>query len=241
MPYLQAYLAEEFVSTPLFGILLSLVAYQIGIVLYKKVRVSALNPLLVGCVIVIHLLMYTGVDFETFNRGGDYISFFLGPATVVLAVPLYKKIQLLKSDALPILAGISAGSIAGMSSILLLSHLFGLDEALSISLVPKSVTTPIGMEISRQLGGLPAVTVAAIVITGIIGAVLGPFICRCFRIKDKVAVGVAIGTASHALGTTKAIELGETEGAMSGLAIGIAGLLTVFLAPLLVYVFGLLF
>jgi len=185
--------------------------------------------------------MYTGIDFETFNRGGDYISFFLGPATVVLAVPLYKKIQLLKSDALPILAGISAGSIAGMSSILFLSHFFGLDEVLSISLVPKSVTAPIGMEISRQLGGLPAVTVAAIVITGIIGAVLGPFICRCFRIKDKVAVGVAIGTASHALGTTKAIELGETEGAMSGLAIGIAGLLTVFLAPLLVYVFGLLF
>ena len=241
MPGLQAYLAEEFVSTPLFGILLSLVAYQIGIVLYKKVRVSALNPLLVGCVIVIILLMYTGIDFETYNRGGDYISFFLGPATVVLAVPLYKKIQLLKSDALPILAGISAGSIAGMSSILVLSRFFGLDEVLSISLVPKSVTTPIGMEISRQLGGLPAVTVAAIVITGIIGAVLGPFICRCFRIKDKVAVGVAIGTASHALGTTKAIELGETEGAMSGLAIGITGLLTVFLAPLLVYVFGLLF
>ncbi|MFY1113213.1 MAG: LrgB family protein, partial [Methanosarcinaceae archaeon] len=150
MPNLQAYLAEEFVSTPLFGILLSLVAYQIGIVLYKKVRVSALNPLLVGCVIVILLLLYTGIDFETFNRGGDYISFFLGPATVVLAVPLYKKIQLLKSDALPILAGISAGSIAGMSSILVLSRFFGLDEALSISLVPKSVTTPIGMEISRQ-------------------------------------------------------------------------------------------
>jgi putative effector of murein hydrolase len=124
---------------------------------------------------------------------------------------------------------------------LVLSSLLGFDEVISKSLVPKSVTTPIGIEISKQIGGLPSITVVAIVITGIIGAVLGPFICRFFRIKDKVAVGVAIGTASHALGTTRAIELGETEGAMSGLAIGIAGLITVFLAPLLLYLFSRLF
>ncbi|WP_269851100.1 LrgB family protein [Methanosarcina horonobensis] len=161
--------------------------------------------------------LYFRIDFETYNLGGDYISFFLGPSTVVLAVPLYKKIQLLKSDVLPIIAGISAGYIAGISSILILSNFFGLDKIITSSLVPKSVTTPIGIEISKQIGGLPAITVAAIVATGIIGAVLGPFICRSFRIKDSVAVGIAIGTASHALGTTRAIELGETEGAMSGL------------------------
>jgi predicted murein hydrolase (TIGR00659 family) len=237
---MQADFLNEFISTPLFGILLSLVAFQIGVMLYKRTRSSVFNPLLVGFVLVILFLLYFRIDFETYNVGGDYISFFLGPSTVVLAVPLYKKIQLLKSDALPIIAGISAGCIAGISSILLFSSLFGLDEVITSSLVPKSVTTPIGIEISKQIGGLPAITVAAIVVTGIIGAVLGPFICRSFRIKDSVAVGIAIGTASHALGTTRAIELGETEGAMSGLAIGIAGLITVILAPVLIYVFGIL-
>ena len=234
---MQIYFLNEFLNTPLFGVLLSLTAFQVGTLLYKKTRLSILNPLLVASVLVMVFLLYFGIDFETYNLGGDYISFFLGPATVVLAVPLYKTIRLLKSNALPILAGISAGCIAGISSILVLSSLLGLDEVISKSLAPKSVTTPIGIEISKQIGGLPAITVAAIVITGIAGAVLGPFICRCFRIKDKVAVGVAIGTASHALGTTRAIELGETEGAMSGLAIGIAGLITVFLVPLLLYLF----
>lgn len=235
---MQAGFLNEFVNTPLFGILLSLVAFQIGTLLYKKVRSSVFNPLLVSFVLVIFFLLYFRIDFETYNVGGDYISFFLGPATVVLAVPLYKKIQLLKSDALPIITGISAGCIAGISSIVIFSSLFGLDEVITNSLVPKSVTTPIGIEISKQIGGLPAITVAAIIVTGIIGAVLGPFICRCLRINDSVAVGIAIGTASHALGTTRAIELGETEGAMSGLAIGIAGLITVFLAPLLLYLFS---
>ena len=234
---MQIYFLNEFLHTPLFGVLLSLTAFQVGTLLYKKTRLSILNPLLVASVLVMVFLLYFGIDFETYNLGGDYISFFLGPATVVLAVPLYKTIRLLKSNALPILAGISAGCMAGISSILILSSLLGLDEVISKSLAPKSVTTPIGIEISKQIGGLPAITVAAIVITGITGAVLGPFICRCFRIKDKVAVGVAIGTASHALGTTRAIELGETEGAMSGLAIGIAGLITVFLVPLLLYLF----
>jgi len=232
---------NEFLSTPLFGVLLSMAAFQIGIFFYKKTRSSVFNPLLVGMVLVILFLLYFRIDFETYNLGGDYISFFLGPATVVLAVPLYKKIQLLKNDAFPIIAGISAGCIAGISSILIFSNLFGLDQVITNSLVPKSVTTPIGVEISKQIGGLPAITVAAIVVTGIIGAVLGPFICRSFHIKDSVAIGVAIGTASHALGTTRAIELGETEGAMSGLSIGIAGLITVFLAPLLLYLFGILF
>ena len=237
---MEANLLNEFLSTSLFGIILSLVAFKIGIMLYKKTHSSLFNPLLVSFVLVILFLLYFRIDFETYNVGGDYISFFLGPSTVVLAVPLYKKIHLLKSDALPIIAGISAGCIAGISSILILSSLFGLNQVVTISLVPKSVTTPIGIEISKQIGGLPAITVAAIVITGIIGAVLGPFICRLFRIKDSVAAGIALGTASHALGTTRAIELGETEGAMSGLAIGIAGLITVFLAPVLIYVFGIL-
>lgn len=236
---MQTDFLSDFINMPPFGILLSLIAFQAGTLLYKKTQLSIFNPLLVASVLVMVFLLIFGINYETYDLGGNYISFFLGPATVVLAVPLYKNIRLLKSNALPILAGISAGCIAGISSILALSSLLGLDDTISRSLAPKSVTTPIGIEISKQIGGLPAITVAAIVFTGIIGAILGPFICRCFRIKDKVAVGVAIGTASHALGTTRAIELGETEGAMSGLAIGIAGLITVFLAPLLLYVFGL--
>ncbi|HII93651.1 MAG TPA: LrgB family protein [Methanosarcina sp.] len=236
---MQTDFLSDFINMPLFGILLSLIAFQAGTLLYKKTQLSIFNPLLVASVLVMVFLLIFGINYETYNLGGNYISFFLGPATVVLAVPLYKKIRLLKSNALPIIAGIITGCIAGISSILTLSSLLGLDDTISRSLAPKSVTTPIGIEISRQIGGLPAITVAAIVFTGIIGAILGPFICRCFKIKDKVAVGVAIGTASHALGTTRAIELGETEGAMSGLAIGIAGLITVFLAPLLLYVFGL--
>lgn len=232
---------SEFLNTPLFGILLSLIAFQIGVLLYKKTGFSALNPLLVASVLVIFFLIYFRIDFETYNIGGEYISFFLGPSTVVLAVPLYKQVKLLRNNAVPILAGIIAGCIAGISSILILSSSLGLDEIISKSLLPKSVTTPIGVEISKQIGGLPSITVAAIVITGITGAVLGPSVCRFFRIKDKVAVGIAIGTASHALGTTKAIELGETEGAMSGLAIGITGLITVFLVNLLLYLFSTFF
>lgn len=229
---------NEFLNTPLFGILLSLIAFQIGTLMYKKTRFPVLNPLLVACTLIIICLLCFRIDFETYNLGGNYISFFLGPSTVVLAVPLYNKVRLLRTNAFPILAGIFAGCVAGISSIFLLSNLFKLDEVISRSLIPKSVTTPIGIEISKQIGGLPSITVAAIIITGITGAVLGPAICRFFHIRDKIAVGVAIGTASHALGTTRAIEIGETEGAMSGLAIGIAGLVMVFLVPLLLYIFN---
>ncbi|HWR25318.1 MAG TPA: LrgB family protein [Methanosarcina sp.] len=234
---MQIHFLKDFLNTPIFGILLSLIAFEIGTLLYKRFRFSLFNPLLIAALLLIVFLLYFRIDFETYNIGGDYISFFLGPATVVLAVPLYKKIGLLKNNALPILTGILVGSIAAILSIMILSSLSGLDEVVSKSLLPKSVTTPIGIEISKQIGGIPAITMAAIVITGITGAVLGPFICRFFRIKDRIAVGVALGTASHALGTTRAIELGETEGAMSGLAIGIAGLITVFLVPLVIYVF----
>lgn len=226
-------LAWSLISSPLFGIGLSLLTYYAGSLLYNRTGSPFLNPLVLSMVVIIALLLSLNISFEDYNRGGRFISFFLGPATVVLAVPLYNKISLLRKNALPILAGISTGSAAGIVSMIIMSRIFGLDELVSISLIPKSVTTPIGMEISGQLGGITSITVAAIVMTGITGALLGPAVCSLFRIRDKVAVGIAIGTSSHALGTTKAVELGETEGAMSGLAIGIAGLMTVFLAPVL--------
>lgn len=226
-------LISMFVESPVFGIGISLLTFYAGGLLYKKTGSPLMNPLVISMVMIIILLLGFHISFEDYNRGGQFISFFLGPATVILAVPLYKKISLLKENVVPILAGISIGSAAGIVSIIVMCKMFGLDELVSISMIPKSVTTPIGIEISSQLGGLPSITVAAIVFTGIAGVLLGPIVCKLFRIDDKVAVGVAIGTSSHALGTTKAVELGETEGAMSGLAIGIAGLITVFLAPIL--------
>ncbi|WP_319507441.1 LrgB family protein [uncultured Methanolobus sp.] len=226
-------LITQFVESPVFGIGISLLTFYAGGLLYKKTGSPLMNPLVLSMLIIIVLLLSFHISFEDYNRGGQFISFFLGPATVILAVPLYKKISLLKENVVPILAGISIGSAAGIASIIVMCKMFGFDELISISMIPKSVTTPIGIEISNQLGGLPSITVAAIVFTGIAGVLLGPMVCKLFKIDNKVAIGVAIGTSSHALGTTKAVELGETEGAMSGLAIGIAGLVTVFLAPVL--------
>ncbi len=228
-----AVLASSLIVSPVFGIGISLLTFYAGSLLYKKTGSPLLNPLVLSMLMIIAILINFHISFDDYNRGGRFISFFLGPATVILALPLYKKISLLKENALPIITGITLGSAAGIVSIIAMCKMFGLDEIISTSMLPKSVTTPIGIEISGQLGGIPSITVAAIVFTGVTGVLLGPMVCRLFRIDDKVAVGVAIGTSSHALGTTKAVELGETEGAMSGLAIGIAGLVTVFLAPVL--------
>ncbi|MHC1684800.1 MAG: LrgB family protein [Clostridiaceae bacterium] len=225
------------ISTPLFGVMISLVAFEIGLLINKKTRISVLNPLLISILIVIGALLTFDISLDDYNKGGQLISFFLAPSTVVLAVPLYKKFSLLKANAVPIIVGVFTGCIVSITSVILLSKIFGLSKLLEISLVPKSVTTPIGMEISNQLGGISAVTVASIVITGIIGAIIAPIVFKVFRIKDKVAMGVAIGTSAHALGTTKAVEMGEVEGAMSGLAIGVSGLITVIIAPIIIRFF----
>lgn len=224
---------EALTNNLLFGIILSLIAFEIGLYIYKKTKIPVFNPLLIAIGIVIAFLLAFKIDFETYNSGAKFINMFLGPSTVILAVPLYKQIELLKKHAASILIGILFGSIVGMFSIVVLSHYIGLNGPLIKSLLPKSVTTPIGIELSNQLEGIVPITVLAIIISGIIGAVLGPAICKLFRIKDSVAIGVSIGTASHAVGTTKALEMGETEGAMSGLSIGIAGLITVFIAPII--------
>ncbi len=177
------------------------------------------------------------VDMEHYNKGGDMISFFLGPATVALAVPLYKQLPLLKKNLLSILAGVTSGCIVALTSVWVLGDTFGVSSELTLSILPKSVTTPIGVELSSQIGGIPEITVGMILVAGILGAVIGPSICRYLKIKNSVAVGIAIGTSSHALGTTKAMELGETQGAMSSLSIGLAGLITVLITPLFLALF----
>jgi len=232
---------KDLITSPLFGILLSLLAFNLGCLIYNKTKLPIFNPLFISTALIIIFLLTFNINFEDYNKGGSIISFFLGPATVVLAVPLYKKLSLLKENSVSIITAITLGSTLGMISVLLLSKLFSLKSELMYSLVPKSVTVPIGVEVSKQLNGIPSVTVVAIIITGIIGAIFAPTFCKVLGIKDKVAIGIAIGTSSHALGTTKALELGETEGAMSSLSIGVAGLITVFLAPIIVKIFTFLF
>lgn len=222
------------INSPLFGILLSLVAFEIGVTISKKFKYSFLNPLLIANILIVGFLLTTGISLESYNVGGDYISVMLSPATVVLAVPLYRQISKLKQFWKPILAGIFAGSLTSLACVIVVSKLIGLSDTLMLSLLPKSITIPMGSVVSAQIGGIPPVTIIAITITGITGAVAAPAVCRFCRIKNKVAQGIAIGTASHALGTTKAMEMGEVQGAMSSLSIGVAGLFTAIVAPIII-------
>lgn len=224
----------EFLDTPIFGLLLSILAFEVGLFINKKTNLPILNPLIIGIGLIIGFLLAFDIDYEVYNKGGSVISFFLGPATVSLAIPLYKQIEKLKENGVPVIVGILAGCIVAVGIVIYLGKIFGLDEVLILSLAPKSATAAISSEISKQIGGLPSLTVAVTVLTGITGNVLGPYICKLFKIKDEVAVGIGMGTASHAIGTAKAMELGEVQGAMSSLAISVTALLTVFIAPLLV-------
>lgn len=220
--------------SPLVSILISLVAYQIGVFIYRKTKITLLNPLLLGIIFVISILVIFDIPLNEYNKGTEIITFFLAPATVVLAVPLYNQIETLKKNIVPILFGITVGSTSAILSVIFLSKLVNLEKDVLISILPKSITTAIGIEITKALNADTALTIVAIVSTGIVGATIGPTICKWSKIDNSIAKGVAIGTASHAVGTSKAIEIGEVEGAMSGLAIGIAGIITVFLIPLFI-------
>ncbi len=222
----------------MFGIILTIIAFEIGVTIRSKWRNPLLNPILIATILIIGFLTITGISYDTYKVGGDYISFFLGPVTVLLAVPLYRHIQALKKNWFPIIAGIFVGSTISVLCVIACAKIFSLSKTLMFSLTPKSITIPMGSVLSEQIGGIPSITIVSIVITGITGAVTAPLVCRFFRIKHPVAQGVAIGTASHALGTTKAMEIGEVQGAMSSLSIGVAGVITVFIAPILLNVFA---
>ena len=219
-------------AEPLFGIVLCVAVYALATFLQQKLKTPVANPLLVSGAMIIFLLWALKIPLENFQKGGSVITMLLGPATVALAVSIYRQVEVLKKNFLPVVLGCLAGAIASMVSAYTLAKLFGLDDSLLMSLLPKSVTTPIAMEISRQGGGVAAITVAAVVITGILGAVCAPLLIKLFRIREPVAQGVAIGACSHALGTSRAITIGEIQGAMSGIAIGVSGIITVFLALL---------
>ena len=202
-----------------FGAVISLVAYEIGTLLKKKFKLAIFNPLLIAVICVMAVLILFHIDYDTYNEGGQYISYLLTPATVSLAVPLYRQIELLKNNIKAVAAGILSGVLASMVGVYILARAFHLNSQLYVTLLPKSITTAIGMGVSEELGGVVTITVAVIVITGVLG--------KLFRLEEPVAKGLALGTAAHAIGTAKEMELGEIEGAMSSLAIAVAGLLTV--------------
>ena len=224
---------KEIFSSPFFGIALSILAFWLGVRLQERLKSVLCNPLLIAILLIVLLLSVFKIPYESYNEGGAIINMFLAPATACLAVTIYTKIQILKENWLPILVGCTVGTLTSMGSVYLLCRLFRLDEAMTASLLPKSITTPIAVEISQSHGGIVPVTVIAVIFTGILGSILAPILIRLFRVKNPLAAGLSIGACSHAIGTSRALQIGETEGAMSGLAIGVCGIITVIVSMFL--------
>ncbi len=214
------------ISSMAFGVVISIIGYEVGLLLKAKYKFGILNPLLISIVFVIGFLFLFNIDYESYNNSAKYLSYLLTPATVCLAIPLYQRLQLLKENWLAIILGIIAGATTSLICILIFAIIFKFDHQLYVTILPKSITTAIGMGISEELGGITTITVLVILVTGVFGNICAEGICKLFRITNPVAKGIAIGTSSHAMGTTKAMELGEIEGAMSSLSIVIAGLFT---------------
>ena len=210
-----------------FGLLLCVGTYWFGMLLKKRFRWAILNPLLISIVLSIAFLCIFRVPYEYFNKGAQGLSLMITPCTVCLAVPLYRQIEMLKKNFRAVIVGCVCGVLSSLVCIWLMSLLFRFPENVYASLLPKSITTAIGMGISQELGGIPNLTVGAIVMTGLLGNMIAVGVVKFFRITEPIAAGLAIGSASHALGTAKALEIGELEGAMSSLAISVCGLLTV--------------
>lgn len=211
-----------------FGAVISIAGYIIGVFLNKKL--SVINPLLSAIIFAIFIIKIFNIDYETYNIGAEYISYLLTTATVCLAIPFYRQISILKSHAKEVFIGILAGVMASMGSILLMAYLFGLTHEQYVTLLPNSITTAISIGISDELGGIQTITIAVIIVTGVLGNIIAEWVLKFFRIKEPIAKGLAIGAASHAIGTTKALKIGEVEGAMSSLSIAVAGLMTVITA-----------
>lgn len=227
-------MSEVIGNAAYFGVTVSLAGYAAGLWMKKKVNKPFANPLLIAILLVMGALLLMGIDYDTYNESAKYLSYLLTPATVCLAIPLYQQLDLLKKHWKAVIGALAAGVASSLVSVLGLSVLFGLTHEQYVSLLPKSITTAIGMGLSEELGGIVTLTVASIILTGVLGAVIGEAVCKLFRIKDRVAVGLAFGSAAHAVGTSRALEIGEIEGAMSSLAIAVSGLITVTVASFFV-------
>ena len=221
---------EFFAGSTTIGVVISLAFYYFGIFLKNKFKSSLINPLLISIVLTLCFLLVFRIDYESYNVSGRYLSYLLTPATVSLAIPLYMEIERMKKNIKAIIISIFVGSVTSMTVILLFAFLFHFDHAQYVTFLPKSITTAIGMSISEELGGIVPITVAAIIVTGIFGNISAEGVLKAAKIEDPIAKGLAIGTSAHAIGTAKAIEIGEVEGAMSSLSIVTAGIITVVLA-----------
>lgn len=210
-----------------FGVFISIITYEIGVLIKKKLKLAIFNPLLISIALIIVFLLAFHIKYNVYESGAQYLSYFLTPATVALAVPLYEQIEPLKKNWKAVVAGILSGALTSALCVLAVALIFQLDHKQYVTLLPKSITTAIGMGLSEELGGIVTITVAVIVVTGVIGNMFAESIGKLFHITDPVAKGIGIGSASHAMGTAKAMEMGEIEGAMSSLSIAVSGLLTV--------------
>lgn len=218
---------EALANAAYFGVTLSLAGYAVGLWAKRRFNRPFVNPLLISILLVTGSLLLLHIDYDVYNESAKYLSYFLTPATVCLSIPLYQQLELLKRHWRAIIVALAAGVASSLVSVLGLSVLFGLTHEQYVSLLPKSITTAIGMGVSEELGGGVTLTVASIILTGVLGAVIGETVCRLFRIKNRMAIGLAFGASAHAIGSSRALEIGEIEGAMSSLSIAVSGLLTV--------------
>lgn len=223
----------EMLSSPLFGITLSAVCFEIGIIINRRLPSPLTNPLLSGIIICISIIRLFGIPLDLYFIGGDIITALLPSVAAVLAVSIYSRIDVLKANFLPVFTGTLIGSVVSITSAYLLCRLFGLDDTITASLLPKSVTTSVATEISAHLGGNSGITVAAVIFSGILCSICAPFLLKLSASDDPIANGVAIGTSGHAMGTSLAVRLGDTEGAMSSISIGMAGIITVIITAFL--------
>lgn len=219
-------------ESAVIGVVLSILGYEVGLFLKRRFKSPIFNPLLIAIAFVMAFLLVMKIDYESYNVSAKYLSYLLTPATVSLAVPLYNKLEVLKKNSAAIITGIVSGVLTSVTSIFILSILFKFSHEQYVTLLPKSITTAIGIGISEELGGYVTITVAVIIITGILGNIIAEGICRLFKINNSIAKGIAIGSSAHAIGTARAMELGEVEGAMSSLAIVISGLCTTVAASI---------
>lgn len=218
-------------SISLFPLVLTVGAYQVGLWCRKKWDHPVCNPILIAVILVVAILLLTGFPVERYQAGTAGIQWLLTPATVCLALPLHEQLKVLKKNLPAILTGVVTGTLTSLAAIIVLCKLFALDTQISVSVLPKSITTAMGIVLSRQNGGIESLTTAAIIVTGILGSLMGTILCKLLRLKNPIAQGVAFGTASHVIGTTKATELGQLQGAVSSLSLTVAGILTAILFP----------
>lgn len=216
----------------LFGVMLTIVVFNISVFISKKYKIAILNPILLSMIIIIGILKLLDIKYDDYYKGASLISFYVAPATIALVVPLYKNINLLKKNFIQIIIGIFVGTLVGVVSTIFLAKIFRLDKVLLLSLLPKSTTSSIAADISKSIGGEGSITLVFVTIVGILGNTISPKLLEIIKIKSDIAKGVSIGTASHVVGTAKATEMGEEIGAMSSLAITVSGMMSVFLIPL---------